>query len=70
MTTSKIRFEQIEEGRVLKQLVQWFKISHQAFPQRFNTLRAQTRRAAHQAGIRPKDISRLIAQARSHRAKA
>ena len=69
MSMSKIRFEQIEEGRILKQLVQWFKISNRAFPQRFNTLRAQTRRAAQQAGIGPKDIPRLMAQVRSHRAK-
>ncbi len=68
MSTSKIRFEQIEQGRVLKQLVEWFKISHQAFPQRFNTLRDKTRRAARAAGIGPQGIPRLIAQTRSRRA--
>ena len=70
MSATKIRLQQLEDGQILRQLVQWFKISHQEFPQRFNSLRARTRRAAERAGVNPKNTSRLIAHARSHRAKA
>jgi hypothetical protein len=70
MPTSKIRLEQIENGRTLKQLVQWFKISHQTFPKRLDALRIRTRRAARQAGLEPGEVDRLIARVRSRRAKA
>ena len=69
MSTAKIPLEQIEQGRVLRQLIQWFKISPPSFPTRFNALRSRSRHAAERAGIRPADINRLIADVRSRRAK-
>ena len=69
MPATRIRLDQIEEGRILKQLVYWFKISDQTFPQRFNALRARSLAAAKRAGVRPKDVPRLIADVRSRRAK-
>jgi len=69
MPTTRIRLDQIEEGRILKQLVYWFKISDQTFPRRFNALRTRSRAAAKRAGFRLKDVPRLIADARSRRAK-
>lgn len=38
--------------------------------ERLNTMRVRTRHAAEQAGIGPKDVSRLIAQTRLRRAKS
>ncbi|MDP3723306.1 MAG: hypothetical protein Q8R91_07410 [Candidatus Omnitrophota bacterium] len=70
MPTTKIRLQQLEDGQILKQLVQWFKISHVEFPERFNSLRVRTRRAVERAGLGPKDVDRLIAEVRSRRAKA
>lgn len=72
MPSSKIRLEQIKDGRTLKQLVRWFKVSHLTFPQRadaFESLRTRSRRAAERAGLGPQDIARLIADVRSRRAK-
>ena len=72
MPSSKIRLEQIENGRTLRQLVRWFKVAHLAMPPRANTLRtlrATSRRAAQRAGIGPQDIPRLIAEVRARRAK-
>lgn len=69
MATTKIRLEQIENGRILKQLVLWFRASPQAFPARLNALRARTRSAARRAGITLKDVDHLIAEVRSRRAK-
>ena len=69
MSTTKIRLEQIENGRILKQLVHWFKISDQTFPTRLNALQTRSLAAAKRAGIRPKDLPRLIAEVRSRRAK-
>ena len=69
MSATKIRLEQIENGRILKQLVQWFKISDQTFPRRLNALRNRSQIAAQRTGIGPKDVARLITAVRSRRAK-
>jgi hypothetical protein len=72
MPRDKIRLEQIEDGRILKQLITWFKISsvQEPFAKRFNRLRTRSRAGAKHAGIGPADVPRLIADVRSHRAKA
>lgn len=71
MPKTKIRLEQIENGRILKELVTWFKISgaREPFAKRFNRLRTRSRAAAARAGLRAADVSRLIADVRSRRAK-
>lgn len=69
MTHSKIRLEQIEEGRTLRRLVQWFRLTMPPFAARLDDLRARSRRAAARAHISPKHIDRLIANVRSQRAK-
>ena len=65
MTYQKIRLEQIEEGRTLRRLVQWFRVSAPSFPARLNDLRRRSRRAAARAGVTAKDVDRLIAEVRS-----
>jgi len=70
MPGTKIRLEQIEEGRILKQLVLWFRSAPRSFPTRLNALRIRSRAAARRAGITLKDVDRLIAEVRSRRAKA
>ncbi len=69
MSTTKIRLEQIENGRTLKQLGLWFRRSQQPFPSRFNALRRRTRAAATRAGLGRHDVDRLIAAVRSRRAR-
>lgn len=69
MPKTKIRLEQIENGRVLKQLVLWFRSSPGSFPARLDALRARSRAAARRAGVSLKDVDRLILEVRSRRAK-
>ena len=69
MSDVKIPLQRIEEGRVLKQLVQWFKISSRTSSLQLNALRRRSRLAATRTGLRSKDIPALIAHVRSRRAK-
>ena len=69
MSGTKIRFEQIEDGQTLKQVVVWFRNSQRAFPARFNALRSRSRAQAKRAGLGPQGVERLISQTRAHRAK-
>ena len=73
MPTTKIQLQQIEDGQTLKQVIHWFKITHMKFPKQSSSLRAlrlRTRQAAQRAGIRPRDVSRLIAEVRARRVKS
>ena len=66
----RIRLEQIERGRVLRELINWYESGQRNFARRFDDLRRRSQRAAARAKLGPKDIDRLIREARTHRAKA
>lgn len=70
MGETKVKLERIEEGEILRKLVNWFKQTQEnPFVRRFNLLRRKTRKAIEQAGYGPKDVSRLIADVRCNREK-
>ena len=70
MPKTRIKLDQIEGGKTLRKLIEWYKKENKnSFMWRFKNLRERTLKSAEKAGYRSQDIERLIAEIRTESGK-
>ena len=65
MSHLRVRLSQVEDGKILKEIVCWFQRFKEAgFAEKLDALWKETHQAAESAGYGPDDVDRLIAEVR------